>query len=67
MPDIKPPISADYQTAADSDEMLSGLEVMCIMFAAFRRVAPQHDIAIDLHDAYQKALALHEERKRSGE
>jgi hypothetical protein len=55
-----------YRVPAYGDEMLSGLEVMCIMFAAFRRVAPQHDIAIDLHDAYHRALALHEERKRSG-
>jgi hypothetical protein len=56
-----------YRVPAYDDEMLSGLEVMCIMFAAFQRVAPQHDIAIDLHDAYQKALAMHEERKRGGE
>jgi hypothetical protein len=34
------------------------------MFAAFQRVAPQHDIGIELHDAYQKALAIHEEKKR---
>jgi len=39
---------------------------MCIMFAAFQRVAPQHDIGIELHDAYQEALALHEARKRKG-
>ena len=34
------------------------------MFAAFQRIAPQEEIGIDLHDAYQKALALHEARKR---
>ena len=33
-------------------ESLPGLEVMCLMFAAFQRVAPQEDIGIDLHDAY---------------
>jgi len=37
---------------------------MCLMFAAFQRVAPQQELGIDLHDAYQKALATHEERKR---
>jgi len=47
-------------------EMLTGLEVMCLMFAAFQRVAPQHDLGIELHDAYQKALEVHEERKREG-
>ena len=39
---------------------------MCLMFAAFQRIAPQEEIGIDLHDAYQKALATHEERKRRG-
>ena len=47
-------------------ESLPGLEVMCLMFAAFQRVAPQEDIGIDLHDAYQKALAMHEAQKRGG-
>ncbi|MDO8541825.1 MAG: hypothetical protein Q7S40_15420, partial [Opitutaceae bacterium] len=56
-----------YRVAAYGDEMLSGLEVMCVMFAAFKRIAPAHDISIDLHDAYQKALALHEARKREGQ
>jgi len=53
-----------YRVPAYSEELLSGLEVMCIMFAAFQRFALQHDLAIDLNDAYQKALALHEARKR---
>ena len=55
-----------YRLPTYGPEALSGLEVMCIMFAAFQRVAPQHDIGIELHDAYQKALALHEARKREG-
>jgi len=40
-----------YRVPAYGEEMLSGLEVMCIMFAAFRRFAPEHAIAINLHDA----------------
>ena len=40
------------------------LQVMCLMFAVFQRIAPQEEIGIDLHDAYQKVLALHEARKR---
>jgi hypothetical protein len=55
-----------YRLPTYGPEALSGLEVMCIMFAAFQRVAPQHDIGIELHDAYQEALALHEARKRKG-
>ena len=34
------------------------------MFAAFQRIAAQEEIDLDLHAAYQKALALHEARKR---
>ncbi len=56
-----------YRVPAYGEEMLSGLEVMCVMFAAFQHFAPQHDLAIDLHDAYEKALALHEARKREGQ
>lgn len=52
-----------YHLPLYGPEALSGLEVMCVMFAAFQRVAPQHDIGIELHDAYQKALAMHEARK----
>ena len=57
----------NYRVPSFGEEMLSGLEVMCIMFAAFQRFAPQQDLAIDLHDPYQKALALHEGRKREGQ
>ncbi len=56
-----------YRVPVYSEELLSGLEVMCVMFAAFQHFAPQHDLAIDLHDAYEKALALHEARKREGQ
>ena len=30
------------------------------------RQESQEDIGIDLHDAYQKALAMHEAQKRGG-
>jgi len=33
-----------YRLPTYGPEALSGLEVMCIMFAAFQRVAPQHDM-----------------------
>lgn len=52
-----------YSVPTYGPEKLSGLEVMCIMFAAFQRVAPQHDIGIELHEPYMKALALHEAKK----
>jgi len=56
-----------YQLQKYGSELLSGLEVMCIMFAGFQRIGPQHDIGIDLHDAYQRALAIHEAQKGESE
>jgi hypothetical protein len=56
----------NYQVPADGPDKLSGLDVRCRRGAAFQRVAPQHDIGIELRDAYQKALAMHEARKGSG-
>lgn len=53
----------NYSVPTYGPEKLSRLEVMCIMFAAFQRVAPQHDIGIELHEPYMKALALHEAKK----
>ena len=52
-----------YSVPAYGPEKLSGLEVMCLMFAAFQRIAPQQDIGIELHEPYMKALALHEAKK----
>jgi tetratricopeptide (TPR) repeat protein len=56
-----------YRLPTYGPDLLSGLEVMCVMFAGFQRIGPQHDIGIDLHDAYQQALAIHEAQKGGGE
>ena len=33
---------------------------MCLMFAGFKRVAPEHDVGMDLNDSFLTALQLHQ-------
>lgn len=40
-------------------EPLSGLEVMCVLYAGLKRLDPTKPVEIDLHTAYEKALARH--------
>jgi len=32
---------------------------MCLMFAGFKRVAPEQDVGIDLEEPFLAALSLH--------
>ena len=41
----------------------SGLQLLCLMFVAFKAVAPDRDIGFDVAREYQTALALHTARK----
>jgi Flp pilus assembly protein TadD len=38
----------------------SGLHLVCLMYVAFKRIAPERDIGFDLSREYQTALAMHE-------
>lgn len=40
-------------------EPLSGLEVKCVLYAGVKRLDPTKSVEIDLHMAYEKALARH--------
>lgn len=40
-------------------EPLSGLEVMCVPYAGLKHLDPTKPVEIDLHAAYEKALARH--------
>jgi hypothetical protein len=42
-------------------ERFSGLELMCLMHAGFKRINPALDPKTNLDDAYAKALAMHQE------
>ena len=41
------------------DGKYSGLHLMCLMFAGFKRVAPETDGGMDLEEPFLTALELH--------
>jgi hypothetical protein len=52
-----------YRLKSLPEEEFSGLQLMCLMFAGFKRFAPEQDVGMDLHDPFLTALKLFEERK----
>jgi Flp pilus assembly protein TadD len=52
---------ARYRVPSFSPEPLPGLAVMCVLYAGLKHLAPGKPVEIDLHVAYEKALA----RRRS--
>ncbi len=49
-----------YELRALPDRKFSGLHLMCLMYAGFKRVAPEHDPGMDLIDPFLTALQLHQ-------
>jgi hypothetical protein len=47
-----------YTLRSIPDETFSGLQLMCLMHAGFKRVAPDMDTGIDLEEPWHQALAL---------
>ncbi len=41
-------------------EKFSGLHLMCLMYAGFKRIAPEHDLQMDLHEPFLTALEMFE-------
>ncbi len=37
----------------------SGLHLMCLMYAGFKRVAPEYEVQMDLNDPFLTALQMH--------
>src|SRR6266496_5303705 len=57
----------DYSDPAEKYELktipnrkFSGLHLMCLMFAGFKRVAPEEDVGMNLNEPFLTALQLHE-------
>ena len=46
-------------------ESFSGLQLMCLMYAGFKRIAPEQDTGMDLNEPWITALELFNVRKRS--
>ncbi len=41
-------------------EKFSGLHLMCLMYAGFKRIAPEHDLHMDLNEPFLTALEMFE-------
>ena len=50
-----------YELRALPDRKFSGLHLMCLMYAGFKRVAPEHDVQMDLNDPFLTALQMHKD------
>jgi hypothetical protein len=48
-----------YELRALPDRKFSGLHLMCLMFAGFKRVAPEHEVQMDLNEPFLAALQMH--------
>lgn len=52
-----------YRLKSLPDEEFSGLQLMCLMFAGFKRIAPDQDVGMDLNDPFLTALNLFQQKK----
>jgi hypothetical protein len=55
-----------YELRSVPDRKFSGLHLVCLMFAGFKRVAPEHDVGMDLNDSFLAALGLFNAEKGGG-
>jgi len=49
-----------YELQSLPDRKFSGLHLMCLMYAGFKRIAPEQELGMDLNDPYLTALSLFE-------
>jgi hypothetical protein len=49
-----------YELKTIPNRKFSGLHLMCLMYAGFKRVAPEQDVGMDLNEPFLTALQLHE-------
>jgi len=52
-----------YTLSAYPGESFSGLQLMCLMYAGFKRIAPDQDTGMDLNEPWITALELFNSRK----
>lgn len=52
-----------YQLKALPERKFSGLQLMCLMFAGFKRIAPEHDLQMDLEAPFLMALDMFQQWK----
>lgn len=49
-----------YELRALPERKFSGLHLMCLMYAGFKRVAPEYDVGMDLNEPFLTALEVHQ-------
>jgi Flp pilus assembly protein TadD len=47
-----------YTLKSLPDEKFTGLHLMCLMYAGFKRIAPEHDLQMDLDEPFLAALEM---------
>lgn len=55
-----------YTLKSLPDEKFSGLHLMCLMFAGFKRFAPEHDLQMNLHEPFLAALQIYQQKPGGG-
>ena len=51
-----------YELKSLPGEKFSGLHLMCLMYAGFKRIAPDHDLQMELHEPFLTALEMFQHR-----
>lgn len=54
-----------YQFGSLPGRTFTGLHLMCLMYAGFKRVAPEHDLHMDLNEPFLTALAMFQHGQES--
>src|SRR5207253_1082612 len=54
-----------YELRSIPDQKFSGLHLMCLMYAGFKRDVPEHDVGMDLNDPFLTALVLYESGEKN--
>src|SRR6266498_1739356 len=55
-----------YELNTIPNRKFSGIHLMCLMYAGFKRVAPEEDVDMDLNEPFVTALQLHEGGNENG-
>jgi hypothetical protein len=58
-------VDKKYTLKSLPDEMFSGLHLMCLMYAGFKRVTPEHDLQMDLNESFLIALEMFQKGETS--
>jgi Flp pilus assembly protein TadD len=53
----------EYRLATLPDKVFSGLQLMCLLFAGFKRFAPDMDTGMDLNEPFNAALEMFQAQK----